>query len=108
MPAAIPLVVKTLPSSTQRAEGTHSTFGPVEVAHGQARLLVVAFLPSRTPARERMVAPVQMEMMYLSWDHSQCLVSTGNWGYLAYLGVDFLDKRNLFGHVLACTAATGD
>lgn len=77
MPAEIPLEVKTLPSSTQRAEGTHSTFGPVEIAHGQARLLVVAFLPSRTPARERMVAPVQTEMMYLSWGYSQCLVFRG-------------------------------
>jgi hypothetical protein len=86
MPAEIPLEVKTLPSSTQRAEGTHSTFGPVEVAHGQARLLVVAFLPSRTPARERMVAPVQTEMMYLSWGYSQYLVFMGDWGVEHTLG----------------------
>lgn len=66
MPAEIPLEVKTFPSSTQRALGTHVTLGPVEVAQAQARLFVVAFLPSSTPARERIVAPVQMEMMYFS------------------------------------------
>jgi hypothetical protein len=67
MPAAIPLLEKIFPSSTHRADGTHVTLGPVDVAHVQARLLVVARLPSRTPARERMVAPVQTEIMYFSY-----------------------------------------
>jgi hypothetical protein len=67
IPAEIPLEENTLPSSTHRAAGTHVTLGPVEVAQAQALLLVVAFLPLRTPARERIVAPVQMEMMYFSY-----------------------------------------
>jgi hypothetical protein len=66
VPAEMPEEVQMLPSSTQRAAGTHCTLGPVVVAHAQAFLLVVAFLPSRMPARARMVEPVQTEMMYFS------------------------------------------
>lgn len=62
----MPLEVKMLPSSTQRAVGTQVTLGPVEDAQGHERLLVVALRPSRMPLRARIVEPVQMETMYLS------------------------------------------
>jgi hypothetical protein len=67
MPAETPLVEMMLPSSTQRAVGTQSTLGPCATAHGQAALFVVALRPSSMPARERIVAPVQTETMYLSY-----------------------------------------
>jgi len=71
MPAEIPDDEKILPSSTQRASGTQITLGPVEIAQAQDRLLVVARRLSRMEARERSVAPVQTDMMYLSWSKGQ-------------------------------------
>jgi hypothetical protein len=66
IPAEIPDDVQIFPSSTHRAVCTQLTLGPVDVAQAHERLLVVACFPSRMPARARIVAPVQMEIMYLT------------------------------------------
>ena len=61
MPAEMPELVTMFPSTTHLAFAAQLTFGPVLVAHLYARLFVVARLPSSTPARAKIVAPVQTE-----------------------------------------------
>lgn len=59
-----------LPSTTQRAGDTHSTSGPRGVTSSQAALFVVALLPSNTPARAAMLAPVQTVIRYFTFGYA--------------------------------------
>ena len=59
MPADTPDDVTNLSSSTQRASRTQLTFGPCSQTQLNAALLVVAALPSSSPALARSALPVQ-------------------------------------------------
>lgn len=107
MPAETPLVEIMLPSSTQRAVGTQVTLGPCFTAHSQAALFVVALRPSSIPARDRIVAPVQTETIYLSCS----IVSWREWkgdGNSRYLWISLLDEIDLFSHIPAGATTARD
>jgi len=62
MPAETPDEVATLPLSTQRALATQRTLGPGAMEDLKAILLVVAALPSKSPAAASRDAPLQTDM----------------------------------------------
>ena len=71
IPADTPDEVTNLPSSTQRASFTHSTFGPWAPTQPKAVLLVVARRPSSIPARASSAVPVHT-VMAISASPTRC------------------------------------
>ena len=64
MSAEIPEEVHIFPSTTHLATATQLTFGPKAIVSSQARLFVVAYFPSSTPAPAAIPAHVQIVMRY--------------------------------------------